>query len=166
MENFSLLYPAGTTPAFKTLGDNTINDLSLEYILDNVAKNAYEKSVIRGMLLKLESDPSIIRYRCDVFEDVMNYPALRDNIKNTLDQLEYLKSLGASFHDDTVAPLWQLINRLHELEVYIDCIADLHRTLTENPAIGEVHPAPFGGKESHRRTERFVQLFRQCVHKI
>ena len=137
MENFSLLYPAGTTPAFKTLGDNTINDLSLEYILDNVAKNAYEKSVIRGMLLKLESDPSIIRYRCDVFEDVMNYPALRDNIKNTLDQLEYLKSLGASFHDDTVAPLWQLINRLHELEVYIDCIADLHRTLTENPVKSE-----------------------------
>ena len=115
MENLSLLYPQGKEPKCQTLGNAAVNDLSLDYVLSRVAKNGYEKNLLKGMMLQLESDPATIRYRRDVFEDIMRFPALRERITATLDQLDFLKTIGASFQDDSAAPIWQLLNRLREL---------------------------------------------------
>ncbi len=74
MENLSLLYPQGKEPKCQALGDAAVNDLSLDYVLSRVAKNGYEKNLLKGMMLQLESDPATIRYRRDVFEDIMRFP--------------------------------------------------------------------------------------------
>ncbi len=137
MENFSLLYPAGKEPSFTTLGDDTCNDLSLEYLCDHITESEYEQNVIKRMMMKLESDPEVIRYRCDVFEDILKYPSLRDKIKELLEQLDYLKDLEKSVKDNTAAPIWQLINRLQELDVYVNCITGINQSLSENPIKSE-----------------------------
>lgn len=137
MENLSLLYPQGKEPKCQTLGDAAVNDLSLDYVLSRVAKNGYEKNLLKGMMLQLESDPATIRYRRDVFEDIMRFPALRERITATLDQLDFLKTIGASFQDDSAAPIWQLLNRLRELEVYIKCITEIYNALNECPVQSE-----------------------------
>ena len=137
MEQISLMYPAGKEPNTKTLSDEACNDLSLDYIFNFVTKNEDERRVIKRMTLELESDPEVIRYRCDVFEDIMRYPELRTRMTNALDQLNYMKTLGTSFMDDTVAPLWQLINRLRELEIYINCITEIHFALGDTPVKSE-----------------------------
>ena len=48
-----------------------------------------------------------------------------------LEQLEYLKTIGKTFKDDSVAPIWQLINRLKELETYADCITGIQQAFRE-----------------------------------
>lgn len=131
MNDFSLLYPAGVSPAFQKLSEAACNDLSLEYILSHVAKSEYEKNLIKRMMTGIESNPAVIRYRRDIFEDFINYPSFKDRIRDSLDQLDYLKTLGRSFNDDSVAPVWQLINRLQELDVYIGCIEEIHSALKE-----------------------------------
>ena len=85
------------------------------------------------MMMKLESDPEVIRYRCDIFEDIFKFPSLRNKIKELLEQLDYLRELEKSVKDNTAAPVWQLINRLQELDAYVKCITGINQSLTENP---------------------------------
>ncbi len=132
MDNFSLLYPEGKEPSFMTLSDETCNDLSLEYLCEHITESEYEQNVIRHMMMRLESDPEVLRYRCDIFEDILRFPKLREKIKDLLQQLDYLKDLEKSVKDNTAAPIWQLINRLQELDVYVNCITGINESLTEN----------------------------------
>lgn len=132
-EQFSLLYPEGKEPAFMTLSDETCNDLSLQYLCEHIAETEYEQNVIKRMMMKIESDPEVIRYRCDIFEDILKFPSLRNKIKELLEQLDYLKELEKSVKDNTAAPVWQLINRLQELDAYVKCITGINQSLTENP---------------------------------
>ncbi len=129
MNEFNLLYPVGTEPAFHKLSETTCNDLSLDYILSYVAKSDYERNIMKGIMTAVESNPEVIRYRRDIFEDFMRFPSFKDGIRYSLDQLDYMKTLGRSFNDDAIAPLWQLVNRLQELDVYINCISDIHAAL-------------------------------------
>lgn len=132
MDNFSLLYPQNKIPSPVMLTDEASNDLSLEYICEHITESEYEQNIIKKMMLKVESDPEIIRYRCDIFEDILKFPTLRNKIKDLLEQLNYLKELERSVKDNTAAPIWQLINRLQELDVYINCITGINESLTEN----------------------------------
>ena len=132
MKEFSLLYPQGKEPSYMTLGDETCNDLSLEYICEHLTDIEYEQNIIKRMMMKLENDPETIRYRCDIFADILKFPKLRSRIRELLEQLDYLKELEKSVKDNTAAPVWQLINRLQELDVYVNCISGINESLTEN----------------------------------
>ncbi len=132
MDNFSLLYPQDKTPSSDVLTDESCNDLSLEYICEHISESEYEQNIIKKMMINIESDPEIIRYRCDVFDDILKFPSLRNKIKELLEQLNYLKELERSVKDNTAAPIWQLINRLQELDVYVNCITGINQSLTEN----------------------------------
>ena len=136
-ENFSLLYPADKEPAFETLSDTTCNDLSLEFICDSISESEYEQNVIKRMMRKFVADTDVIKYRCDIFEDIINFPELRNRIKELLEELDYLKDLEKSVKDNTAAPIWQLINRLQELDVYVNCISGINEALTNNPIKSE-----------------------------
>ena len=137
MENFSLLYPHDKEPSFLTLCDESCNDLSLDLICETLSESEYEQNVIKRMMRRMESDPEVIRYRCDVFEDILKYPELRGRIKELLEQLDYLKELEKSAKDNTAAPIWQLINRLQELDVYVNCISGINEALSDNPINSE-----------------------------
>ena len=132
MEIFSLLYPQDKEPSFSTLSAEAINDLSLEFICEHITDNEYEHNVIKKMMTKIVSDAEVIRYRCDIFHDILRFPKLRSRIRELLDQLNYLKELEHSAKDNAAAPIWQLINRLHELDVYVNCISGINESLTEN----------------------------------
>ena len=132
IENFSLMYPEGKSPSYMTLGEECCNDLSLDYICDSITESEYEQNVIKRMMTRLEHDPETISYRCDVFEDILRFPSLREKIKELLEQLDYLKDLEKSARDNTAEPIWQLINRLQELDVYVNCITGINECLTEN----------------------------------
>ena len=132
MNDFSLMYPAGRKPEFKSIGNNTYNDLSLDHIIDFVTENDQEKKIIKGYMTKLESDPEIIRYRGDIFEDILEFPVLREKMKELLEQLEFLKTVGNAYKDDPESSIWQLIDRLQELDVYVKCITGLNEVLTRS----------------------------------
>ena len=132
MKNFSLLYPENYKSEYMTLTDEACNDLSLDLICQTLSGEAFEQNIIKKMMLKIERNPDIIRFRCDVFEDIMRFPKLRERIKSLLDELAYLKDLEKSVKDATAAPVWQLINRLQELDIYVNCISEINDCLTEN----------------------------------
>lgn len=135
MKDFSLLYPNNKEPNFKLLSEETCNDLSIEYICEKLSGDPFEQNIIKNTMIRLEKDPEVIQYRRDVFDDIYHYPKLRERIKELLEELAYLKDLEKSVKDATAAPIWQLVNRLQELDIYVNCIEGIHQSLTEH----EIH---------------------------
>ena len=119
MQEFSLLYPQGVEPDCKTLCEEAVNDLSLELICEKLADDTFEHNIIKNIMIKIERNPAVIRYRTDIFDDIVHFPQLREHIKELLEQLAFLKELERSLKDSTAAPIWQLVNRLNELEIYV-----------------------------------------------
>ncbi len=132
MQEFSLLYPQGVEPDCKTLSDEAINDLSLELICDKLADDTFEHNIIKNIMIKIERNPDVIKYRTDIFDDIIHFPKLRERIKELLEQLAFLKEMERSLKDTAAAPIWQLVNRLNELEIYINCISGINDALSEN----------------------------------
>ena len=78
---FSLLFPQNTEKKTKTLTDESINDLSIDFIVEALTNIKYEREHIHYLMTTVTDDPDVIRYRCDVFDDFVRLPQLRETMK-------------------------------------------------------------------------------------
>ena len=130
-ENFSLFKPKNIDATYRTLNKEAINDLSVDFICSALTKDPYELNVIKELLINITDNQEVIKYRCDVFEDFLNYPTLRENLTALLLKLKDLREIERFQKDGESSSLWQLINRLRELEGYADCITAIKETLEQ-----------------------------------
>ena len=135
MSDFSLMWPSDCPREYKELSDDCCNDLSLEQLCARLSKKEYDRNVIFTMLRQMPSSSRVVKYRVEVFDDILRHPELRQNVADLLEELEFLKSLHKHARDSEAASIWQIINRLNELDSYIDCVTGIKNTL-EN---GEIH---------------------------
>lgn len=131
MENLSLLNPENSNAKFNSLTNETINDLSLEFICQNLTKDEYERNVILKIMSKITSDAKTVKYRCDVFEDFLKFPKLRNVLTELLKELANLRDLERFQKDSEASSLWKLINRLREIDGYVKCITEMKECLEE-----------------------------------
>lgn len=129
MTDFSLMWPSDCPRTYRELNDDCCNDLSLEYLCSHLSKKEYDRNIIYDILKKIPSDSRVVKYRVDVFDDILRHPDLRKNINILLEQLEFLKSLHNHARDSEATSVWQIINRLNELDSYIDCVTGIKTTL-------------------------------------
>ncbi len=131
MEEFSLLHPQGAAYTVHTLTDEAVNDLSIDFLLENLTEKRSERGHLRALMTQVTDDPDVIRYRCDVFEDFLRFPKLRTVMEELVERLADLRDV-ARFQKDQEGPsLWSLVNRLREIDEYVSCITLLKDTLEE-----------------------------------
>lgn len=130
-KNFSLFKPKNIDATYRTLNKEAINDLSVDFICSALTKDPYELNVIKELLINITDNQEVIKYRCDIFEDFLNYPTLRENLTALLLKLKDLREIERFQKDGESSSLWQLINRLRELEGYADCITAIKETLEQ-----------------------------------
>ena len=128
---FSLFYPQDADRSFNTLTDEAVNDLSLEFLLDALTEVRAERPHLLSQMKKLSSDPAVIRYRRDIFEDFLRFPRLREAMAELVKKLTDLRDLERFQMDNDASALWSLINRLREIDDYINCITMIKTTLNE-----------------------------------
>lgn len=133
MANFSLLYPENFQGKTAEMPMEAMNDLSVDFIVDSLTNDIFEKNSIKKILTTITPDIEVINYRADVFEDILNYPELRDGLVKLLARLEDLRELEKFNKDGDASSLWQLINRLREIDGYVLCIAMLKDILNSIP---------------------------------
>ena len=131
MEEFSLLYPQNREFTLHKLTDEAINDLSIDFLLDNLTDVKNEREHIHNLMTQVTDDPEVIRYRRDVFEDFLRFPKLRDAMEELVRRLADLKDLERFQKDQEGPSLWSLINRLREIDEYVSCITMIKKTLEE-----------------------------------
>ena len=129
MADLSLFYPSGSKAVYRTLTKEAQNDLSIDFICDALTKDAYEKNSIRQLLINITDDESVIKYRCDVFEDFLRFPKLREDLTALLEKLADLREIERFQKDEEASSMWKLINRLREMDGYVDCITSIKTTL-------------------------------------
>ncbi len=133
MEQLSLLMPKNSNAEFKNLTSEAINDLSLEFICDSLTEDTYEKNVILKILSQITDDEEVVRYRCDVFEDFLKFPKLREVLTTLLEELADLRDFERFQKDAEASSLWKLINRLREIDGYVKCITEIKDCLENTP---------------------------------
>ncbi len=129
MENLSLLHPQNTKAEYRTLTKEAINDLSVDFICEALTADTYERNSIKQLLIKITDDEDVIRYRCDVFDDFLRYPKLREDLTGLLEKLNDLREIERFQKDSEASSMWQLVNRLREMGGYVDCITQIKNTL-------------------------------------
>ena len=126
---FSLLYPQGREYTVNHLTDEAVNDLSIDFLLDNLTDKRSERDHLRSLMTRVTDDAEVIRYRCDVFEDFLRFPKLRAAMEELVARLADLKDVARFRKNEEGPSLWSLINRLREIDEYVSCITMIKATL-------------------------------------
>lgn len=129
IKNFSLLHPENKEVVYNTLNKEAINDLSIDYLCENLTTDSYELNSIKRLLTNITCDEEVIKYRRDIFEDFLRFEKLRSDLTALLLKLKDLREIERFQKDTEASSLWQLVNRLRELDGYVDCITSIKETL-------------------------------------
>lgn len=129
LQNFSLLCPIDKKIEYNTLSKEAINDLSIDFLCENLTADSYEFNSIKQLLINITDDEEVIKYRCDIFEDFLNFPKLREDLTALLLKLKDLREIERFQKDTESSSMWQLVNRLREIDGYVDCITSIKETL-------------------------------------
>ena len=128
---YSLLYPQNAERKNKTLTTESINDLSIDFILEALTEQRYERDHIRKLMISVTDDPEVIRYRRDVFEDFLRFPELRKAMEDLVKKLADLRDLERFQKDQESSAFWSLVNRLREVDEYVCCISLMRDILSD-----------------------------------
>ena len=134
----SLLTPPGYTPDYKTLSEAAIHDLGLDYLCEQVTEKKQEQTLLLSILSRMTDNPEVTKYRSDVFEDIYQNGAMRDEMLCILDKINFLRdygSIGKTFEE--AANVWDLMHRLDELKDYIQCVEAIFKSLSESSVRSE-----------------------------
>ena len=129
MEELSLLHPQNSNAKYHTLTKEAINDLSIDFLCESLTKEPYERNSIKNLLINITDDEEVIKYRGDVFDDFLRYPQLRSDLTDLLEKLNDLREIERFQKDSEASSLWQMVNRLREMDGYVDERFDLHVAL-------------------------------------
>ena len=127
--DFSLLQPSGLNITYKTLPHQAVNDLSIDFICNALTNDVFEKNSIKNLMTNITDDERVIKYRRDIFDDLHKHPQLRTDLEHLLSQLGDLRELEKFQKDTEASDLWQLINRLREIDGYVNCITQIKESL-------------------------------------
>ncbi|MCR5653604.1 MAG: hypothetical protein K6F88_07355 [Ruminococcus sp.] len=126
---FSLMFPLNAEKKTNTINSECTNDLSFEFLLDALTENRYERIHLSNIMSEICCDPEVISYRCGVFEDFYNHKELRDAMEKLVPRLADLRDIERFQKDQEGSALWSLVNRLREIDEYVECITSLKDTL-------------------------------------
>lgn len=121
-DDISLLWKNGESREFIELPLETQKDLDIDYICEGISSDKREQTWIKEILIKVSSNPEVIKYRSDIFEDLMQNEQLRNQLNELAKELRSLNEFDSMKIAMEQSSIWQLINRLQELNSYIVCI--------------------------------------------
>lgn len=138
---YSLLVPDGEYLS-KILSPVTMHDLGLDMICRQLSSKEAEQNYIMRVMSQMYEDPEVTRYRCDIFEDILDHKQLREDMMETLNRISFLKDYGSFRREyDEGASVWELMHRLDEIGDYIKCVDALYECLNKY----ELHSDGFAG---------------------
>ena len=129
-KGLSIIFPQGSFDSCKVLSDTAVHDLGLDKISQNVSDKPKEQSLILGIMSRITSDPEVVRFRLDVFDDIYRNPSFRERMLEILDKIEFLKDFGSFRRDNEESSgTWDLLHRLEEIRDYIGYVEALQQCL-------------------------------------
>jgi len=120
VKNFSLLAPE-KSENYTELTENTINDLSLNFLTEHLSDSESERQILKKFLLKMPVDCKIIRYRQEIYQDLRKYPELCKILREIFDSIQF-SNIDNTHIQYSQASIWELMDRLRTLEQYCQAV--------------------------------------------
>ncbi len=116
------------------LKEETIKDLALQEVIDNISGNESEKMIIKDIFTKIPTDLEDIRYRQEILKDFLESESLTDEMTDALALIKVLKEYGGirtnTMQNDN--SLYVLLEKLRELSVYVQVTEEIVKCLKSN----------------------------------
>src|SRR5262245_56453057 len=124
--SLSLLWPDGTrpAPACTALDPQCVRDLELENTLAAFSDSRLGRSTMRDVFLTLCTDPVVIAYRQDIFDDLWRNADFATQLEALLPDLNALDTAHIAV-DRRRSSLQEITWRLGELEHLVSCVTGL-----------------------------------------
>lgn len=135
IRQFSLLTPDGDA-GYYVFSDTSANDISIDFIAENVTKNSSEQEAVRKILLRMPTDEKTISYRRAIYSE------LREN-HELCEKLYYIFDAMRFYNSDRVvrvaqgSAILELLTRLKSLESYINSILKLRDVIESHEFASE-----------------------------
>lgn len=130
--HFSILFPYYEDTKYKQLSDSACHDLGLDTLCRELTGDPKEQNLIMSIMSNMTADTRVAGYRQKVFVDILRLPALRKQLTELFERIEFLRKFsGSKMETDEKLGFWHLMHRLDELDDYIkyveamrDCLSD------------------------------------------
>ena len=99
-EKISILFPEDIEASYKMLSDTACHDLGLDFICSKLNSKPSEQRLLMNIMAQMTDSAEVARFRSDVFDDIYNYPAMRERLMELLDHVKFFKDYG-SFKKDS-----------------------------------------------------------------
>ncbi len=111
-----------------TLTEDAYTHLAIEELVDLIAVTTEEKELLRKTLSVIPCDANTAIYRQEILRDFMNEATLCDELGEVLKSLDVLKEYRnhSRFTTQKKASLWDLIDYMEEMGVYIEIVEGLN----------------------------------------
>lgn len=130
-KQISILLPAGCKAEFKQMSDVSCHDIGLDLICSKLSDKAIEQKAVMMVMAQMTDDPHVSKYRAEVFDDIINFPEMREKMIELLEQVKFLNDYSSFKRDyDAKAGLWELLHRLNELNDYIKSVEAIRDCLS------------------------------------
>ena len=129
-KGISIIFPEGSYDNCKVLSEAAVHDLGLDSVCRKLSNKPLEQNLILNIMSRICSDPNVVQFRLDVFEDIYNNPDFRNRMLEILDKIDFLKNYGSFRRDnEETSGTWDLIHRLEEIRDYIGYVEALQECL-------------------------------------
>lgn len=126
---FSLFAPDSEQKYFR-LNDNTINDLSIDFLALNLAETTDEQSRLKQMLYNMPVSRDIIEYRQEIYKDLKDFPDVCNELCEIFDRMNFYTQENIRNLNEK-SSIWELVARLRSLQNYVDSVSQLQKLLKD-----------------------------------
>lgn len=123
----NILFPNGKDKAIK-LSDDTIRSMAIDEIVEMIAVTDEDRKHIKNEMTFLPNDVETIKFRQEMLKDFLENEEFSDEMEIILRKLNVLNefSINNHFAITKKANLWELIDYMQEMEVYIEIVEELN----------------------------------------
>jgi len=116
-----LFYPE-SEKKYVQLSDETMKDLDMDGIISWFSVMSEERDILKSVMSKALIDPEDIRFRQEVFSDILRFPELRDSLYDAAAKIKTVKDIAGekravSKKDNA---LYTLLSDLRSISAYVE----------------------------------------------
>lgn len=128
----NLLYPNGKEKSIN-LSEEAYRNLALEEIVDMIAVTDNDRNIVRSVFNLLPQDIETIRFRQEIIKDFIDNVEICDKLGEILKKIDVLKEYRLHNHyvSNPKSSLWDLIDYISEMDVYVQVIEELNSLFDE-----------------------------------
>lgn len=131
----NLLYPYGQEKK-KPLSADAWQHLALDDLTELISVRDFEKEIVKNVLSYIPCDEKTIAFRQEILKDFFENEMLCADLQNIMKKLDVLRDYRDHNHffREKKASIWELIDYMQEMEVYIQIIEEMN-LLFENHSV-------------------------------